>query len=60
MEAYLKIFVNYKQNDWARLLLIVEFTYNNIKNANIGYILFELNYGYYFHILYQKKYQLLL
>ena len=25
---------------------IAEFAYNNIKNANINHILFELNYGY--------------
>ena len=55
MEAYLQAFVNFKQNDWARFLLMAEIAYNNTKNANIGYTLFELNCGYYSWILYKKK-----
>ena len=47
MEVYLRAFINFKQNDWARLLLIAEFAYNNTKNASTGYMPFELNYGYY-------------
>ena len=46
MKAYFLAFVNFKQNDWAWLLLIAEFAYNNVKNANIGHMLFELNYWY--------------
>ena len=37
MEAYLQAFVNFKQNDWARLLLMAEFAYNNVKNASTGH-----------------------
>ena len=33
-----------------------KFTYNNIKNANIGHIFFKLNYKYYFHIFYNKDF----
>ena len=47
IEAYLQAFVNFKQNDWARLLPIAEFAYNNAKNASTGYILFMLNCRYY-------------
>ena len=47
MKAYLKAFVNFKQNDWARFLLMTEFTYNNAKNASTGHMPFELNYEYY-------------
>ena len=36
MEAYLRAFFNYKQNDWAKLLLMAEFTYNNAKNTSTG------------------------
>ena len=43
MEAYLTAFLNFKQNDWARLLLMAKFAYNNDKNASIGHIPFELN-----------------
>ena len=32
---------------------MAEFAYNNAKNANIGYTLFELNCGYYPQILYK-------
>ena len=46
MEAYLQAFVNFKQNDWARLLPIAEFAYNNAKNASTGHTPFELNCSY--------------
>lgn len=46
MEAYLRAFVNFKQNNWARLLLMAEFAYNNAKNASTGHTLFELKCGY--------------
>lgn len=54
MEAYLCVFVNYKLNDWAWLLLMAEFAYNNTKNASMGYTLFELNYDSYFKISYHE------
>ena len=47
MEAYLRAFVNWDQNDWARLLPMVEFADNNTKNASTNHTLFELNYNYY-------------
>ena len=46
MEAYLQAFVNFKQNNWTRLLPMVKFANNNAKNFNIGYTPFELNCGY--------------
>ena len=54
MKTYLQAFVNFKKNDWARLLLMVEFAYNNAKNASIGYISFELNGGYHPCVFYKK------
>ena len=36
------------------LLSIVEFTYNNTKNASIGYMPFKLNYGYHLCIFYEE------
>ncbi len=54
MEAYLQVFVNYKQDDWARLLPMAEFAYNNAKNASIGHIFFELNYGFYPRASYEE------
>ena len=52
MEAYLRAFVNFKQNDWAGLLPIAKFAYNNAKNASTGHNPFELNYGYHPWVLY--------
>ena len=46
MEAYLWAFVNFEQNDWARLLPMAEFAYNNANNASSGHTPFELNCGY--------------
>ena len=36
MEAYLRAFDNFEQNDWAQLLPMAEFTYNNAINASIS------------------------
>ena len=55
MKAYLWVFVNFEQNNWAQLLLIAEFTYNNTKNASTGYISFDLNYKYHFRISYKEN-----
>ena len=42
----LRAFVNWEQDDWARLLPMAEFAYNNAKNTRTGHISFELNCGY--------------
>ena len=47
MEAYLRVFVNWEQNNWVRLLPMAKFAYNNAKNANTGYTPFKLNYSFY-------------
>ncbi len=54
MKVYLQAFVNFEQNNWARLLLIAEFIYNNTKNTSIGHTPFELNYDFYFRASYKK------
>ena len=46
MEVQFQFFVNFEQNDWARLLPMAKFAYNNAQNASSGYTYFELNYGY--------------
>ena len=40
MKAYLRAFVNFKQNNWARLLPMAEFAYHNAKNASTGHTSF--------------------
>ncbi len=54
MEAYLRAFVNWKQDDWARLLPMAEFTYNNAKNASTGHTPFKLNYGYHPRVFFEE------
>ena len=54
MEAYLRAFVNFKQNDWARLLPMAEFAYNNATNASTSHMPFELNCGYHLCIFFKK------
>ena len=54
MEAYLQAFGNFEQNDWARLLPMAEFAYNNAKNSSTSYMPFELNCGYYPCVFFKK------
>ena len=54
MEAYLRAFVNFKQNDWARLLPMAEFAYNNANNASTGHTPFELNCNYHPRMSYKE------
>ena len=54
MEAYLQVFVNFEQNDWAQLLSMAEFAYNNTKNVSIDHIFFKLNCGYHPCVSYKK------
>src|ERR1700727_2439196 len=46
LEQYLRIFSSYRQDDWAKLLLFTEFTYNNAKHQSIGMLPFFANYGF--------------
>ena len=55
MEAYLQAFINFEQNDWARLLPMAEFAYNNAKNDSTGYTPFGLNCGYHPWVSYKKN-----
>lgn len=56
MKAYLRAFVNYKQNDWVKLLPIAQFAYNNAKNVSTNHTPFELNYGYHPRVSYKKDF----
>ena len=55
METHMRAFVNFEQNNWARLLQMAEFTYNNAKNASTGHTHFELNCGYYLWMFYEEN-----
>ena len=55
MEAYLRVFVNFEQNDWTRLFPIAEFAYNNVKNASTGYTPFELKCSHHPYVFYKEN-----
>lgn len=59
MKAYLHVFLNYKQNNWAKLFSITEFIYNNTKNASTDHISFKLNCSYHLCVSYNKDVDLL-
>ena len=54
IEAYFRVFVNFEQNDWARLLPMAEFAYNNAKNASTGFTPFEFNCKYHPRVFYKE------
>ena len=54
IEAYLRAFVNYIQENWTRLIPMAKFAYNNTKHASTGYTLFELNCGYHPRVSYKE------
>ena len=55
MEAYLRVFVNFEQNNWIKLLSMAEFAYNNAKNASTGLTPFKLNCSYHPRMSYEEK-----
>ena len=46
LEQYLRIYCDYHQDDWAQLLPLAEFIYNNTQNASTRVSPFFANYGY--------------
>ncbi len=54
IEAYLRAFVNWEQDNWARLFLMAEFAYNNAKNASTGHTPFELNCGHHSRVSFEE------
>ena len=51
---YFRGFINWKQDDWAKILQMVEFAYNNAKNASTNHTPFKLNYGYYPRVFFEE------
>jgi len=45
IEAYLRYFTNYQQDNWVQWLSLAQFAYNNSVNLVMGVILFFANYG---------------
>ena len=51
LEQYLSAYFNYQQDNWAEILLLAEFAYNNSKQETIKHTPFFANYGY--HLTYE-------
>lgn len=54
IEAYFRTFDNWEQNNWAKLLPIAEFPYNNDKNTSTDYTRFELNHRFYVWVIFKE------
>ncbi len=54
IKAYLRAFINQEQDDWARLLPMTEFAYNNAKNISTSHTPFELNCGYHPRVFFEE------
>lgn len=50
MEQYLRLYCNYQQDDWERLLPVAEFTYNNSLQSSSFLTPFVANYGQHPHL----------
>ena len=46
LEQYLRVYCNYQQDNWANLLPLAEFSYNNAPSATTGVSPFFTNKGY--------------
>src|SRR6266446_6949468 len=51
LEQYLWAYMNYQQDNWAPLLPLAEFTYNNAASATTGISPFFTNKGYHLRLL---------
>ncbi len=55
MEVYFRAFVNWEQDDCARLLSMAEFAYNNAKNVSTGHTPFKINCGYHPKVFFEEN-----
>jgi len=46
IEAYLRAYCNFEQNDWAEMLSMAKYAYNNSKHSATQITPFYANYGY--------------
>jgi len=50
LEQYLRMYCNYQQTNWAHLLSLAKFAYNNAPSATTGVSPFYANKGYHPHL----------
>lgn len=58
LEQYIRIYTSYQQDNWAPLLPIAEFAYNNAPNNSTGISPFFANKGYHPNITVHREYTL--
>ena len=58
LEQYLHVYYNYQQDNWSKLLLFVEFAYNNALSTTTGVSPFFINKGYHLNITVHPEYDI--
>ena len=58
LEQYIRIYCSYQQDNWAELLPIAEFAYNNAPNASTGISPFYANKGYHPNMTLHPEYDI--
>ena len=58
LEQYLYVYYNHQQDNWSKLLLLVEFSYNNVPGATTGVSPFFANKGYHLNISIYPKHDI--
>ena len=55
LEQYLRVYCNYQQDNWSKLLPLAEFAYNNALSATTSVSPFFANKGYHLNITVHPK-----
>ena len=58
LKQYLRVYCNYQQDNWSKLLPLMEFAYNNAPSATTGVSPFFTNKGYHPNITVHPKYNI--
>ena len=58
LEQYLCVYFNYQENNWSKLLPLIEFAYNNTLSATIDVSPFFTNKWYYPNITVYSEYNI--
>ena len=55
LEQYIQVYYNYQQDNWSKLLPLMEFAYNNATSATAGVSPLFANKGYHLNITVHPK-----
>jgi hypothetical protein len=56
MKQYFRTYVNFAQNNWIFLLLMIEFAYNNANHVSTNMSSFKINLNYNFRMTFEKNF----